>query len=122
MFNANIRVGDGFQPLEIYRKTGEVSTTGRAQSGNYAQYGERIWGMIMNASQTEKEQWKQAGHPVSHKILQYGSRPSQAESTDVIKAVRDNREYYVQGRKDPMQLGVATIYYVEERLDIKELS
>lgn len=122
MFYANIGVGDGFQSLQIYRKAAEVSQTGRTQKGTYKPHGERVWGMIMNASQAEKEQWKQAGHPVTHKILQYGSRPSQAEPTDVIEATRDKRSYYVQGVKDPIQIGVATTYYVEERLDIKELS
>jgi len=121
MFHPNLRVGDGFQPLTIYRKTETTSQTGRTQKGQYKKTGLQIWGMIMNASQTEKEQWKQAGHPISHKILQYGRQPSLAEAADVIKADRNGRNYYVQGTKDPAQLGVTAVYYVEERLDVKEL-
>lgn len=78
--------------------------------------GKEILGMLVNASQKEIDQWKQKGHPISHKIIEY-SAMKKAKATDYLKG--NGAEYRVQGVKNPGNLNVTMIYYVEERLDIK---
>lgn len=118
MFQANIVPGQGFVSLMVYRKEGEVTASGRAVEGEYRRTGKQFLGMIVNASQTEVDQWKQNGHPITHKIIQYSGEPS-AKATDYLSA-QDMADFYVQGVKPPAHLGVTNIYYVEERSDLRK--
>lgn len=53
--------------------------------------------------------------PITHTIVQTGKPMAKAED----KLVLGNRIFLVQGVDEPGSLGVCTIYYVEERADVK---
>ena len=118
MFQSNIIPGQGFVPLTVYRKTGEVTASGRAVEGGYIRTNVQFYGMIVNASQKEVDQWKQNGHPITHKIIQYGGGEA-AKATDYISAP-GMADFYVQGVKPPVNMKITNIYYVEENSDLKK--
>lgn len=123
MFQANIVPGQGFLPFKVYRKGGGLSAGGRPMEGKY-KLTDTFYGMIVNASQKEIDQWKQNGHPITHKVIQYGhghdaSHELKVKATDYI-SVDGLHDLYVQGVKPPAHLGVTNIYYVEERFDLKK--
>ena len=117
MLTANIVPGQGFQQFEILSKKGGTTKTGRAWSGGYNSTGEYFWGLLVGASQREEDQWKQAGHPVTHKIIGY-SAMMQLKPTDYLM-LEDGRKFYVQGKKNHADMNVSCSYYVEERDDLK---
>lgn len=117
MFTANIVPGQGFQPLTIYEKSTVITETGRAVTGGYTDTCKQIYGIITNASQKEIDQWKQNGHPVTHKIVQY-SAMRKAKATDYL-VHKDGRKFYIQGMKNHGDLNISVSYYVEERFDLK---
>lgn len=119
MFTANILPGQGFMNMEVYEESGGLTASGRAVEGGYKPAGKTFLGLVTNASQKEIDQWKQNGHPITHKITQYGAE-NPAKATDYISAA-NGVDYYVQGRKNPGELNVTMIYYVEERLDLKKV-
>lgn len=116
MFTANILPGQGFMPLEVWNENNGISASGRAMTGKPEKTDKKILGMIVNASQKEIDQWKQNGHPITHKVIEY-SAEQKAMATDFL--VGNGAEYCVKGVKNPGNLNVTMIYYVEERLDIK---
>ena len=118
MFIANLNPGHGFHQYTVYKEEGGISETGRAIPGALKKTETKFYGMLVNASQKEVEQWKQKGHPISHKIIEY-SAMKKAEATDYLRR-EDGREFYIQGVKNPADLNVTMIYYVEERLDTEK--
>ena len=72
----------------------------------------------MAANQKEKEEWKQNDHSITHKIIEYSAQ-AKAKATDYL-VMADGREFYVQGVKNPGNLNVTMIYYVEERFDVRK--
>lgn len=116
MFTANILPGQGFQPFEVWSENNGISASGRATTGVPEKTDKKILGMLVGASQKEIDQWKQEGHPITHKIIEYSAEPK-AKATDILKG--NGSEYKVKGTKNPANLNVTMIYYVEERMDIK---
>ena len=74
-------------------------------------------GIAAEASQREKEEWRQNQHPITHTVVQYGATVK-AKATDYL-VFPDGRKFYVQGVDNAGSLNVSMIYYVEERFDIK---
>lgn len=119
MFQANLLPGQGFMPYTVYKKGSTITATGRAVNAEYSPSDNKFFGILTAASQNEKEQWKQNGHPITHKIVEY-SAMQKAGATDLLVCDITGGEYYVQGVKNPGNLNVTMIYFVEERLDYKE--
>lgn len=120
MFRGLLRPGQGFRPLFVLKRKGTITATGTPTTGSYEECG-KFLGIISQASQTEKEQWKQSGHPISHTIVQRGTQ-DKAKPTDVLelrKPGEDPRRFLVQGVQDPGELGHFTVYHVEERADLQ---
>ena len=119
MFSVNILPGQGFHSFLVCHEKSGVTDSGRAITGGTIEKTDvAFYGMLMNASQKEIDQWKQKGHPISHKIIEY-SAMQKAKATDYLVAP-DGRQFYVQGVKNPADLNVTMVYYVEERLDVKK--
>lgn len=118
MFRANILPGQGFVRFTAYSREGEVTASGRAVDGKYEKTDISFFGILTNASQKEIDQWKQNGHPITHKITQYGGAIA-AKATDYLRN-EEMGDFYVQGMRNPGKLDVTNIYYVEERFDIKK--
>lgn len=119
MFTANILPGQGFMPYSVWTETNSITSTGRAKTGTLQNTGKEFYGILVNANQKEIDQWKQNGHPITHKIIEY-SAMQKAGATDYVVNEHDNRQFYVQGTKNPGNLNITMIYYVEERYDIKK--
>ena len=117
-FRPMLRPGQGFKPFRVLRRVNGTTNTGRPTTGSLEPQGE-FFGIISEASPTEKEQWKQDGHPITHTILQRGTR-NRAMATDVLELEAEGRRFLVQGKpKDPGELGHFLIYKVEEREDLQ---
>lgn len=116
MFRGLLRPGQGFKAFVVLRRQGGKTETGRPYTGKLVPVGE-FDGIISQASQTEKEQWKQSGHPITHTIVQRGAK-NRAIPTDVLTLPGTDRRFLVQGTQDPGELGHFTVYHVEERADL----
>ena len=116
-FSGMLRPGQGFKPFTVLRRENGLTPKGRPCTGKLAPVG-RIIGIISQASQTEKEQWKQSGHPITHTIVQRGTK-DRAQATDVLE-LEGGRRFLVQGTQDPGELGHYTVYHVEERADLQD--
>ena len=73
-----------------------------------------IHAVLAQATPQEKARWEQIQHPITHTIVDRGH--PKAVETDQLTC--GNRKFYVQGVDEPGQLGLYTIYYVEERADV----
>lgn len=98
----------------------EESDTGIAASGrpkiSYKDDGNRMLkGVLAEADNKQKMRWKQLQHPITHTIVQTGRRKAKPED----KLVFGERVFLIQGAEEPGSIGVCTIYYVEERTDVK---
>lgn len=118
MFVTNIVPGQGFSTYHVHKKIGGLTSSGKPKQAEIADTGIEFYGMLVNASQKEKEEWKQNKHPITHKIIEY-SAMAKAKATDFL-VMDDGRQFYVQGTKNPANLSVTVIYYVEERLDVRK--
>lgn len=120
-FRGLLRPGQGFQCFKILKRNSGISKTGRPHTCCLETMGE-FYGIISQASPTEKEQWKQSGHPITHTIVQRGAKLHAIE-TDVLElegdGCCDSRRFFVQGVQDPGELGHFLIYKVEERNDLQ---
>ena len=119
MFQANLLPGQGFQPFTVHTKSGGTTKTGRPIEGTYQKTDVTIYGMLTRAKQDEIEKWKQEGHPITHTITEFSAMKKANTGNLLVKV--DGREFYVQGVKNPGDLNVTMIYYVEERFDIKRI-
>lgn len=117
-FRPMLRPGQGFKPFRVHRRVSGTTPTGRPRTEKLEPQGE-FFGIISQASPTEKEQWKQAGHPITHTIVQRGTK-NRAKATDVLELEAEGRRFFVQGQpQDPGELGHFLVYKVEEREDLQ---
>lgn len=72
-------------------------------------------GTLAEADTRQKMRWEQLQHPITHTIVQTGPPKVKAED----KLVLGSRVFFVQGVDEAGSLGICTIYYVEERADVK---
>lgn len=116
-FRGMLRPGQGFKSFTVLRRAVGVTPKGRPKTKELEPQGE-FFGIISQASPTEKEQWKQNGHPITHTIVQRGTQ-DQAKATDILELPGTGRRFLVQSVQDPAELGHFTIYKVEEREDLQ---
>lgn len=122
-FRSFLRPGQGFKQFLVYRRNGGKTSTGRPHTAELQQVGE-LFGIISQATPKEQEQWKQLGSPISHTILQRGTK-GRAKANDVLAIQPSGEEetptrfFLVKGEpQDPGELGHFLIYRVEERSDL----
>lgn len=120
-FRGLLRPGQGFKPFRVLRRASGKTTTGRPVTGSLEPAGE-FFGIISQASPKAVEQWKQLGSPITHTILQRGTK-DRAKATDVLELDTPDgksQRFLVRGDpQDPGELGHFLIYSVEERKDLK---
>ena len=122
-FRALLRPGQGFQLFRILRGGGETSKKGRPYTSEHAQSG-TLYGILTEADPKEIDHFKQKGTPITHTILQRGTK-DRAKSTDILELPAVNaeskpRRFRVVGDpKNPGDLGHFLIYRVEERKDLQ---
>ena len=69
MFTANIVPGYGFQEVEIYIKRHGKTASGRVTEVGYQPAEQAFLGIAAEASQREKEEWRQNQHPITHTVV-----------------------------------------------------
>ena len=119
-FRAMHRPGEGFKSFTVLRKKGAKTEKGRPSCSELKPVGITVVGIISRTAPDEKDQHKQAGHPVSYTIVQHGAK-NQAKAKDVLELVEGEttRRFLVKKKpRDPGGLGHFTIYDVEEREDL----
>jgi hypothetical protein len=126
-FRPQLRPGQGFKPFTVYEREGTKTATGRPYTGNLVKKGS-FYGIISQASPKEQEQWKQLGTPITHTIVQRGTR-NRAKGNDVLELSPPTgccngeiqlRRFLVKGDpQNPGELGHFLIYGVEERKDLQ---
>lgn len=90
------------------------TTTGRASTSYDTETHAVLRGVLSAASPEAIQRYDQAGHPITHEIVQRGG----AKAKPGDRLARDHVYYYVQGVDNIAAMSVATIYYVEERADL----
>ena len=116
-FRGLLRPGQGFKPFTVHKRVGKTTNTGRPTTGSLEEQGE-FFGIISQASPREVEQHKQLGTPITHTIVQRGTK-DRADATDVLELKAEGRRFLVQGKPhDPGELGHFLVYKVEERADL----
>lgn len=112
---AYLRPGNLFKDFIIESNNQVVTSTGRVANKHTGDGTAMLKGCLANATDEERENHSQKDHIVTHTIVQAG-RP-RAKQFD--KLVLGERIFYVVNVDDCGSLGISTIYYVEERRDVK---
>lgn len=110
-----LRPGNLIKDFFIEHKTQTTNARGRVRADFDSEHAKLIHAVLAQASTAEKERWDQLQHPITHTIVQRG-RPS-ARPED--RMIHGNRTFYIQGVDEVGELGIVTIYYVEERSDTR---
>ena len=110
-----VRPGNLFKDFIIEGNKQSVTSTGRVANTPAENDAEMLRGCLAEATDEERQNHSQHDHVVTHTIVQAG-RPK-AKRTD--KLVLGSRVFYVVDIDDCGSLGVSTIYYAEERRDVK---
>lgn len=121
-FRPMLRPGQGFKPFKVLRREGGLTDKGRPTTSVLKPQG-KFLGIITQASPTEKEQHKQLGTPITHTIVQRGTK-NRAKATDILElddgCCENPRRFQVVGEpQDPGELGHFLVYKVEERADLQ---
>lgn len=106
-----LRPGNLYKDFFVAKCTSGVDGKGRPVKKYDSDHSVVIHAVLAQATPQEKARWEQIQHPITHTIVDRG-HPKAAE-TDQLTC--GNRKFYVQGVDEPGQLGLYTIYYVEER-------
>lgn len=110
-----MRPGNLYKDFIIEECKSLVGKSGRPQT-SYSSDGTKVLkGALAEATPKQKVEWSQLQHPITHTIVQDGKPKAKAED----KLILGNRVFLVQGVDNPGDIGVCTVYYVEERNDVK---
>lgn len=110
-----LRPGNLFKEFVIEQNKGTITDTGRAVAVYVGDGSKTLKGCLADASAKDKESRSTKEHAVTHTIVQAGF--PKAKRTD--KLILGNRVFYVVDMDDAGGLGISTIYYAEERNDVK---
>ena len=118
MINARfmyLRPGNLYKDFIIESNEQTVSKTGRPVITFTGDGSRMLRGCLAEATEEQKEKYSMSDHTVTHTIVQSGE--PLAKRTD--KLLLGNRAFYIVDLDDTGALGIATIYYAEERRDVK---
>lgn len=111
-----LRPGNLLRDFVVERQVIGTSEIGRPER-YFLPTGKVLTGVLSEASQDERFMWQQRQHPVTHKIVQNGSKRV-ADVGDRLSL--GTRVFYIKGRDDISALGISTIFYIEERSDYSD--
>lgn len=98
----------------VARNGSGVNNRGRPSKTYDTENAVMIRAILAQATPQEKSRWEQIQHPITHTIV--GRGKPKAQENDVMTC--GARKFFVQGVDEPGQLGLYSIYYVEERQDL----
>lgn len=110
-----VRPGNLFKEFIIESNKQVVTSTGRVANSHSGDGTKTLKGCLAEASDEDRTNHSQKDHVVTHTIVQAGS--PKAKRTD--KLVLGERTFYIVDVDDAGTLGISTIYYAEERRDVK---
>ena len=110
-----LRPGNLFKDFTIESNAQVVTGTGRVANRHSGSGAETLRGCIAEATDEERQNHSQKDHVVTHTIVQSGS--PKAKRGD--KLILGSRVFYIVDIDDCGTLGISTIYYAEERNDVK---
>lgn len=108
-----LRPGNLYKDFYVAEKK-ETVDKGKVRTGYKTEEAILIHAVLANATPKEIERWEQIQHPITHVIVDRG-KPKAKEGALLTSG---DRKFYVQGVDEPGQLGLYSIYYVEERRDL----
>lgn len=111
-----LRPGNLFKEFTVERSDVRLGTNGRSVQTYSFEPLVCLKGCLAAATNSEAARFGQLGHPITHTIVQYGR--SRAKEDDRLH-LSDGRTFLIRGVDEAGSLGVCTIYYVEERNDVK---
>lgn len=109
-----LRPGNLYKDFLVAKCSGGINGKGRAKKTYDTDHSTMMHAVLAQATPQEKARWEQIQHPITHTVVDRGK--PKASETDLLTC--GNRKFYVQGVDEPGQLGLYTIYYVEERADV----
>lgn len=92
-----------------------VTGTGRVANHHAGDGTRTLKGCLAEASDEDRTNHSRKDHVITHTIIQAGS--PKAKRTD--KLVLGERVFYIVDIDDTGMLGISTVYYAEERRDVK---
>lgn len=120
MINARmmyLRPGNLFKDFVLERKAEtKVTEGGRVITGNFDSSNPTIiQGCLAQATDKDIANHSIQDHIVTHTIVQSGPRVAKRHE----RLVLNDRVFYITDVDDADDLGISTIYYAEERCDVK---
>ncbi len=118
MINARmmyVRPGNMFREFIIECNNQTVTSTGRVANRHTGDGTVTLKGCLAEASDVDRTNHSQRDHIVTHTIVQAGK--PKAKRTD--RLVLQERVFYIVDIDDAGSLGISTVYYAEERRDVK---
>lgn len=109
------RPGNLFKDFIIEENRQVVTSTGRVANSHSGDGTKTLKGCLAEASDEDRTNHGQRDHVVTHTIVQAGS--PKAKRAD--KLILGERAFYIVDIDDCGSLGISTIYYAEERRDVK---
>lgn len=108
------RPGQQFKKFNILKAGTHKDAKGRVSNSADPQAAGAFQATLADASQQEKERYDRMNHPITHQIIQEGT--STAVAGDFLSLTeKPDRRFYIQGIDNPGELGLWTIYSVQER-------
>jgi len=118
MINARmmyLKPGNLFKDFIIEKNSQKVTSTGRVPVSYSSDGTDILKGCLADASDSDKANHSMTKHQVTHTIVQRGA--PKAKRAD--RLVFEERVFYIVDVNDIGALGITTIYYAEERKDVK---
>lgn len=110
-----LRPGNLFKEFIIESNKQTVTSTGRVATNHNGDGSVTLRGCLADSTDEEKKSHSTQDHTVTHTIVQQGA--PKAKRTD--KLILGDRIFYIVDIDDTGSLGVSTLYYAEERRDVK---
>lgn len=110
-----LRPGNLYKEFIVEETRQEINRTGRAVVIHSGSGSRMLFGCLANASAEDTANHSIPDHAVTHTITQPGK--PRAKRTD--RLVLGDRVFYICDVDDCGALGLATLYYAEERNDLK---
>lgn len=118
MINARfmyLRPGNLFKEFIIEGNAQKVTSIGRVVTNHKGDGTNTLKGCLAEASDDDRVNHATSDHVITHTIVHAGK--PKAKRTD--RLILGERSFYIVDIDDAGTLGIATIYYAEERRDVK---
>ncbi len=110
-----VRPGNLFREFIVEGNHQTVTATGRVADSHTGDGTKTLKGCLAEASEDDRRNHNRKDHVITHTIIQAGS--PNAKRTD--RLISGERVFYVVDVDDLGASGISTIYYAEERRDVK---